>query len=464
MLICFCMSESIAQPTPPNGKKWEKIESMSDEFNGNSLDLSKWGINISTWVGRPPGIFKENAVEVKDGALQFTSYKLSSSETVNGNVYTHAGALVRSLQNQTYGYYECKMKANKTFMSSTFWLINTRNEGSGCDVRVTELDITETVGVNSGGASWINTTISSMNSNTHSRGTTCNETPVGSEGNKEGLGNQSWESYHTYGAWWKSKDEILFYLDGNYIYTIKPPADFNLPMYLRLVTETYDWNPPKDGEDGMTDTAANRTTYYDWVRSYRLVDDNDGGSDPNTVAFNNPDTSVEPKTSYTFEIDYQASENREIVVEFWSPTDWIASQMETVTAGSGTKSITVALPQTPQPGTGYVYKTHIRPVGTNWQDALDTDQVNNVTIEEPLGIDENDFIKFNMYPNPSEGMVSIETRDSSSSTLTIYNLLGKKVFYSAFRSNIDVSALASGIYILEIAKGRKKSSKKLILQ
>ena len=260
-------------PKPAN-KKWEIIDKMSDDFDGTTLDNSKWAINTPTWIGRPPGIFKTNAVKVEDGNLKFTAYKLQTAENVGGNRYTHAGALVRSLQSHKFGYYECKMKGNKTFMSSTFWLINTRNEGTGCDVRVTELDITETVGVNSGGASWINATISNMNSNTHSRNTACNNTPVGSKGDKVGLGGKSWEDYHVYGAWWKSKDEILFYLDGKFVYKIKPPADFDLPMYLRMVTETYDWNPPKAGKDGMNDTKENRTTYYDWVRTYKLVDDN----------------------------------------------------------------------------------------------------------------------------------------------------------------------------------------------
>jgi len=37
-----------------------------------------------------------------------------------------------------------------------------------------------------------------------------------------------------------------------------------------LVVETYDWNPvPADG--GMTGTEAERTTSYDWVRTWELT-------------------------------------------------------------------------------------------------------------------------------------------------------------------------------------------------
>ncbi|KAA1244055.1 RICIN domain-containing protein [Aquimarina sp. RZ0] len=99
------------------------------------------------------------------------------------------------------------------------------------------------------------------------------------------------------------------------------------------------------------------------------------------VAFRNAPSSINPKISYTFQVAYEASINREIVVEFWSSTGWLSSKKETVSAGSGIKSITVTLPSVPELGTGYVLKTHIRPVGGTWNDALNRDQVNDITIE-----------------------------------------------------------------------------------
>ncbi|MEL7341016.1 MAG: hypothetical protein AAGM67_11050, partial [Bacteroidota bacterium] len=78
-----------------------------------------------------------------------------------------------------------------------------------------------------------------------------------------------WDDYHVYGAWWKSPTEVQFFLDGEHVYTVTPVADFDLPMYIKLVTETYDWNPvPADG--GMTGSWEERTTYYDWVRTWKL--------------------------------------------------------------------------------------------------------------------------------------------------------------------------------------------------
>ncbi len=257
-------------PTP-DGKTWNKIENLSDEFSGDTFDNSKWqNTDSNRWVGRPPGIFKENTVTQSDGTLKLTAYKLDAPETVNGNTFTHAGSNIYSKNSATVGtYIECKMKANKTFMSSTFWLINRRSAGTGCDVRVTELDIQECVGYINTTANWAQSFDASIHSNTHSRQTSCDETPTGSEGNDAPLGSKVYDDYHVYGCWWKSATEVEVYLDGKKVYTITPKANFDLPMELRMVVETYDWNPvPSDG--GMTGSEADRTTYYDWVRTWEL--------------------------------------------------------------------------------------------------------------------------------------------------------------------------------------------------
>lgn len=102
------------------------------------------------------------------------------------------------------------------------------------------------------------------------------------------------------------------------------------------------------------------------------------------VSFSNTPTSIAQATSYSFDINYEASTSRDIIVEFWSSTGWIAQQNEQVAEGSGIKTITVYLPNLPQPGSGYTYKVHIRPLNTSWQDAIDRDQLNDVTVTSPF--------------------------------------------------------------------------------
>lgn len=255
----------------PNGKKWTKVENLSDEFSEDVLDDVKWkNTDPARWIGRAPGLFKKNTVSQANGNLQLTADILPVPEVVNGTTFTHAGSNITSNNAAEVGmYFECRMKSSKTFMSSTFWLINVKNEATGCDVRTTELDIQECVGQISGTDTWSQDFDKRMSSNTHSRNTTCAETPSGSIGNHTQIDGKTYEEYHVYAAWWKSATEIQFFLDGKKVATVTPKAEFNLKMYLKMVVETYDWNPvPTDG--GMTGSTNDRTTYYDWVRTWKL--------------------------------------------------------------------------------------------------------------------------------------------------------------------------------------------------
>ena len=260
------------QDPKPSNQKWVLVQSMSDEFEGKKIDEKKWQISGQGWIGRAPGLFLPENVKVANGSLQITATKMPKPVTKKSNVFTHGGGYVGSRESATYGYYECEMRANKTFMSSTFWLINDRKDSDGCYQRTIELDIQECVGQINTEKPFAQDADERMGFNTHSRGIKegC-MVPSGSVGGKTSLGAKAHEEFHVYGAWWKNKDEVLFFLDGKFIEKIKPAADFNLPMYLRMVVETYDWNPvPEDG--GMTGSIEDRTTTYNWVRAWKLVD------------------------------------------------------------------------------------------------------------------------------------------------------------------------------------------------
>ena len=256
----------------PDGMKWTLVESMSDEFDGNVVDEEKWQISGQGWIGRAPGLFMAENITVSDGSLKITTSLLPDTIVKNGRKFTHGGGYVGSRESMKYGYYECQVKANKTFMSTTFWLINEGKGKDKCDRRTTELDILEVVGQINSNAAWMIDFDAKMNSNTHSRNIPegC-DYAKGSNKSSAYIGEKAYEGFHTYGCWWKSKDEILFYLDGKLVGEVAPPADFDLDMYLRMVVETYDWNPvPEDG--GMNLSVEDRTSTYNWVRTWKLVE------------------------------------------------------------------------------------------------------------------------------------------------------------------------------------------------
>jgi hypothetical protein len=54
-----------------------------------------------------------------------------------------------------------------------------------------------------------------------------------------------------------------------------------------------------------------------------------------------------------------------------------------------------------------------------------------------------------VYPNPTRGIVYIETLNSSIPDIKVYDLLGKKLFQNQ-GNVVDLSAYAKGAYLLQI--------------
>lgn len=268
LLLAFVFNAKSQPPKAEKGYKWQIVKELSDEFDGNSLDEVKWAnADPERWRGRSPGLFMAEAVTVKDGKMRITADKLKKPV----GKFTHKGGHVYSKGKvQPGSYIECRMKANKTFMSSTFWLNNYTDETTGCQSRVTELDVQECIGY-----PFDHKKTSQMGSNTHSRSIPkeCTQHEPGSVGNHCETPGKVYDNYFTYGVWWKGPRELLFYLNGEYKYTITPKADFDISTHIKLVVETYNWSPvPEDG--GMTGTFEERTTFYDWVRTWECVPKN----------------------------------------------------------------------------------------------------------------------------------------------------------------------------------------------
>lgn len=270
-------AKAFAQPTflpgedpKPAGKVWKRVSQLSDEFNGTSLDTSKWqGEPVGNgwrWYGRPPGLFRSENVQIKDGQMCITVSKLDSPIHRGGATFTHQGAIVRSLHPEQPGwYFECRMKANATAMSSTFWL----NTKPGSKKRL-ELDIQECVGrVADDAATWA----SGWDQIFHSNLIDWNHPMKVQLQRSVPTEVKNHARYFVYAAWWKSPEEVRFYLDGKHVYTIHPKVAWDQPAFIQMAVETYDWNPiPDDG--GLVDSGTwrQRTTQYDWVRTWQLVD------------------------------------------------------------------------------------------------------------------------------------------------------------------------------------------------
>lgn len=75
---------------------------------------------------------------------------------------------------------------------------------------------------------------------------------------------------------------------------------------------------------------------------------------------------------------------------------------------------------------------------------------------------------FEIYPNPSDGLVNILVKDlDQNATVTVFDISGKKVFSGSIEnevSTLNLGNLNSGIYIIELVTGNQSSHKKLVLK
>ncbi len=88
---------------------------------------------------------------------------------------------------------------------------------------------------------------------------------------------------------------------------------------------------------------------------------------------------------YSVGVQYQGADNMEIAVEVRDPSGaWIGGGVMEVPDGEGNAQIWAALIQPTEVGSGYFWKSHIRPRGTTWQESVyGLDFVPFQVVEEP---------------------------------------------------------------------------------
>ena len=277
------------RPIDLNPDEWELDKSLSDHFNTNSIQKSKWDNDVNDWG--PWSWEPENAYH-EDGILNLRMrYEEHSDRGMN--MYYKSG-IIRSLDTISCGYMEARIKGIPLYPSASpaFWLYSIGSEldqwglrgSEEGDPRYNEVDIVEL-------------TQGNWNPETDDRFPPelmdCNLHVVLMEGGKEvrKLPGQfpellkteytaPWDprdDYHTYGAE-ISPEKITFYIDGVKI-AEKENLYWHLPMHvtlslgLRYPHVTYNncpnnlWRCPVD--EAATQEGFPTEMKVDWVRCYR---------------------------------------------------------------------------------------------------------------------------------------------------------------------------------------------------
>ncbi|MDE6505384.1 MAG: family 16 glycosylhydrolase [Clostridia bacterium] len=252
----------------------------NDEFEGTSLDTSKWDYQIGikdNYHGKEYGenywgnwelqYYTQNAVSVADGSLKITATK----QNMGDRSYTSGRILTRDKASWTYGYFEAKIKTpTGDGMWPAFWMLpqpssfdNITNEYGGWAANG-EIDIMEAKGrLNNK----VDTTI-------HFGGAW----PDNQYLTHETTLSSNTDQWHTYAVDW-TEDYIAWYVDGRQVYKLlnnqwystasqSAAAPFDKPFYILLnlaVGGTYD--PSAQIDPNFTSAAM----YVDYVRVYEKI-------------------------------------------------------------------------------------------------------------------------------------------------------------------------------------------------
>ncbi|MBW2960477.1 T9SS type A sorting domain-containing protein [Mesonia aestuariivivens] len=95
-----------------------------------------------------------------------------------------------------------------------------------------------------------------------------------------------------------------------------------------------------------------------------------------------------------------------------------------------------------------------------------TPQIFATDVNATLAADKFTTSQFSLYPNPaSNGFVSIQTKTTGAVNVEVYNLLGKRVLAAKnINSQLNVSALTTGVYLVKVSQDGVSATKKLIVK
>lgn len=134
---------------PKNEGEWILNETISDEFEGNSIDTTKWFVegqngDYYIWKGRAPSQYVPHNVVLQNGKLiiktqwepDYAFVKESYADGANNDTYgIHKGkplpvttAAIVSKKRFLNGYMEIKSKAPHAAMTAAFWAIGYEQE------------------------------------------------------------------------------------------------------------------------------------------------------------------------------------------------------------------------------------------------------------------------------------------------------------------------------------------------
>ena len=263
--LLFVVATSISLLVASFFQKEEPRLIWSDEFDGYSLDPSKWKAIIGNGCPNLCGFGNNEAqyytdsegnLDVEDGVLTISA----TTDQVGKNEYSSAKLVTKGLAHWKYGRFEVKAKlpAGKGIWPA-IWMLPAKNNYGGWP-KSGEIDIMEHVGYN---PDMIYGTVHTQSFN-HMKGT--------QKGDSLKIKNV-YDDFHVFAVEWR-KDKIDFFIDNEKYHTFENTGNqnsdewpFDQPFYMVLnVAVGGSWG----GKFGIANDIFPNRMEIDYVRIYAL--------------------------------------------------------------------------------------------------------------------------------------------------------------------------------------------------
>ena len=250
---CLIMGQTVEDIKPKLDGNWEIIPALSDEFDQNHLDTSKWHPNNPGWPGRKPSYFSKDNVILKDGKLNLIA-RTEDLEGLPEGYHTFTTAAVQSKARVKYGYFEIRCRAMDSRCSSAFWFY-------AIDEDIwTEIDVFEICGKHPD-KSW-----------EHKFFATTHVFKTPEDGENHWSDHEIWiapfrlaDEFITVGLEW-NESELIWYVNGKVVRT-RENSNWHQPLTMNFDSETMpEWWGLPDPKDP--------TGYFliDYVRSWKKLE------------------------------------------------------------------------------------------------------------------------------------------------------------------------------------------------
>ena len=244
---------------------------FSDEFNGKTLDTTKWWDFNPSWPGRKPAFFDRKNVKVRKGLLSIEAHNLKPNQVTMEQkargMDQFSTGIVKSKRRIMYGYFETRAKTMKANVCNAFWLYDPLDadkkyiHGDFSE----EIDIFEIFG-KAGKKEYERTYWATL----HRYETPYVESLVNKKKTKldnyfktKQMPYEFYDDYHTFGLLW-TPDKLQWFVDGELVFE-RVNDYFHRPLYIVFDAEIMEtWMGLPDPKDLPATFSVDYVRVWDW--------------------------------------------------------------------------------------------------------------------------------------------------------------------------------------------------------